>query len=138
MFYFVISFSRYGRIKYDSFNFSRSLFANYICFERKKGLLCEAGIKALGDTQTAGRAVSYEGLLENFIRSIIPDHFGIPMTEDASERIRLIGSRYSKGRGNRGVEWKDDTEKKKNGATPEIKAASELFLDRWYISLTNS
>jgi len=98
------------------------------------GSLCKAGSKALSATHT-GRAVNYEGLSKNLVSKVIPNHFGVPMTEDARERITIISSKYSKGRGNRKSKWKDDSERKKDRATPEIKQASELFLGSSYIQL---
>ena len=96
--------------------------------------MCEVATKKLEQSHY-GMAVNYDGIIDTLINHVIPDHYGITMEEDAEENILTIGSKYSKGRGKNAKEWKDDTKKKDDAATPEVREASSLFLDRWYTKL---
>ena len=60
--------------------------------------------------------------------SVITTHFGIEMSDTYSERIAAVGSKYSKGRGNRGKQWKDDSEAKDTTASEKVKDAADAYL----------
>ncbi|KAL3781698.1 hypothetical protein HJC23_009916 [Cyclotella cryptica] len=96
--------------------------------------LCESALKELRKT-TTGKAVEYDGLVDKLISDIIPNHFGIEMTSDARQRILDVSKTYSKNKGPRKSEWEEDSEKKEDRATKEIKDASELFMTESYTEL---
>ena len=74
--------------------------------------------------------VNYNVMVNNF--SMITSHFGMDMTDEYAERIEAVGSKYSKGRGHRGKEWKDDSEKKDTMANEKVKDAADEFLSDSY------
>mmetsp|Transcript_6077 Transcript_6077/g.6608 ORF Transcript_6077/g.6608 Transcript_6077/m.6608 type:complete len:442 (-) Transcript_6077:360-1685(-) len=96
------------------------------------GLLCESAYVALSEDSSYGVAVNYEDIVNKLISTVIPDHFDVEMTDERSENILAVSSRYSKGRGDRSKEWKEDSSKKERGATPEIRSASRNFLNKLY------
>ncbi len=91
-------------------------------------LLCDSAIKGIYEANNMGRSVNYEGLVQKLIDTIIPNHFRIPVTSQGKKNILEIGSRYSKGRGNRNKEWKEDSETKEKQASKEIRDAADYFL----------
>ena len=95
-------------------------------------LLCESAFQGLFESSMLGRPVNYENLVQNLIAHVIPDHFKVTMTDEGRDNILKVGSQYSKGRGNRHKEWKEDSKEKERLATPEIRDASEYFLQEIY------
>jgi hypothetical protein len=95
-------------------------------------LLCESAMQGLFESSMVGRPVNYENLVQNLIAHVIPDHFKITMTNEGEENILKVGSQYSKGRGTRHKEWKEDSIEKDRLATPEIREASKYFLQELY------
>lgn len=87
------------------------------------------------ENSSHGRAVNYDGIIDTLVSSTIPQHFKIAMNDERKENILAIGSKYSKGRGNRAGDFKDDNKKKENAATFEVREASALFLDELYEQL---
>jgi hypothetical protein len=96
--------------------------------------LCESATNAL-ERSKYGKAVNYDGIVNHMIKDTLPNHFKIPMTDANIENVVTIGSKYSKGRGNRAREFKDDNKKKEDAATPEVKEATEMFLNHWFNEL---
>jgi hypothetical protein len=97
-------------------------------------LLCESVIEAFHYSSN-GWAVNYENLIEKLIYEVIPEHFRITMTSERAENIRMISGTYSKGRGRKKHEWKEDSTEKERNASPEIRAAADLFLQDVYYEL---
>mmetsp|Transcript_2589 Transcript_2589/g.3882 ORF Transcript_2589/g.3882 Transcript_2589/m.3882 type:complete len:454 (+) Transcript_2589:45-1406(+) len=95
-------------------------------------LLLEPVSIAFEEVGMIGRPVNYENLVEKLVDHIIPEHFRILMTNQVRDNIMEISSNYSKGRGGRKKEWKEDSQEKEKNASPEIRDASELFLQKWY------
>lgn len=98
-------------------------------------LLCESAVRAIFDAGMIARPVNYENLIQKLVDHIIPDHFGVLMTEEGKNNIIEIGSRYSKGRGGKNREWKEDSHQKEMRASPEIRMAANYFLKEWYDTL---
>lgn len=96
--------------------------------------MCDSALNAL-ERSSIGKAVNYEGIIDNLIQHTIPDHFKILMTNERKEHILAVGSKYSKGRGNREGEFKNDNERKEDAATPAVKSASRVFLQPSYVKL---
>jgi hypothetical protein len=82
-----------------------------------------------------GVAVEYEGLVDKLIESIIPNHFGINVDESARQNILTVSQIYSKSKPGKSKDWEEDSENKDNRSTPEIRAASEKFLSKFYFEL---
>jgi len=99
--------------------------------------LCQAALTALETSNGMGLGVNYENLLNKLIEDVIPNHFHVPMTTERQQRIIEIGGRYSKGGGyfKRQEDWVEDSDKKENGSTPEMKEASEKYLYNLFKSL---
>ena len=94
-------------------------------------MLCESAVLALSRTKH-GHAVNYKDLLVSLTEKIIPYHFNIPITDAARQRITEISTKYSKGRGDKSKQWKEDSETKDAEASQEIRKASAVFLDKSY------
>jgi len=98
-------------------------------------LLCESALEGIFESNNMGRSVNYENIVHKLADHIIPDHFKVDVPSEAREQIFEVGSRYSKGRGNKGKEWTEDSEKKDKNATPQIKEAANYFLEDSYHQL---
>lgn len=79
-----------------------------------------------------GRGVNYADLPHILWTDVLPNHFGLTVTQDEIAAIQKISSMYSKGSGNRAKEWHEDARKKEEEASPEIRKAAELFLQSSY------
>lgn len=98
-------------------------------------LLCESAVDGIIDSNNMGRAVNYANIVQKLIDFIIPVHYNLDVSDEAKKNILEVGSRYSKGRGDRAKEWKDDSEKKEKSASPEVKEAAKYFLEELYDQL---
>ena len=96
--------------------------------------LCESALRELKNSNHRGRAVEYDGLIDKLLDDIIPNHFGVPIDDEARQLVLGVSKTYSKAK-NRGVDWVEDSEKKEAQSTPEIRGASELFLSKSYSDL---
>eukprot|EP00956_Cyclotella_meneghiniana_P008223 scaffold10954_cov74-Cyclotella_meneghiniana.AAC.2 len=96
--------------------------------------LCESALKELRKSST-GRAVEYDGLVDKLIADVIPNHFGVEMTEEAKQNILEVSKTYSKNKGSKKSEWSEDSEKKEERASKEIVDASETFMTKTYDEL---
>lgn len=83
---------------------------------------------ALERAPDMGVAVSYADLPNILYSDILPNHWDIAVSEEEKENILKISGVYSKGRGNRAGEWHEDSERKEEGASPEVRKAADLFL----------
>jgi len=99
-------------------------------------LLCESVVKAFAYSIN-GRAVNYENIVEKLVYHVIPEHFRITMTKERAENIYKISGTYSKGRGQKKHEWKEDSSEKERNASPQIREAADLFLQDLYDELEN-
>lgn len=88
--------------------------------------LCEAAVLSLQSSPVIGKAVNYNDLPQA-LYSIIPNHFGVPLSSEDKGRIKEISGTYSKGKGNK-RDWKEDSSQKEKEASEEVKSAADLFL----------
>ena len=84
---------------------------------------------------STGKAVEYDGLVEKLIADVIPNHFGIEMTDKAEQNIRDVSKTYSKNKGRKDSDWKEDSEKKEKHASKAIVDASDFFMAKSYEEL---
>lgn len=84
-------------------------------------MLCDSAVNNLQSEESLGRLVNYENLANKMIEHIIPEHFQLVMTDKRRENILQVSGQYSKGIGNRKKDWKDDTRKKEDLASPLFK-----------------
>ena len=96
--------------------------------------LCTSALAELRESST-GRAIEYDGLVDTLISDIIPNHFGVEMTDEGKENILEVSKTYSKNKGRKKSEWKEDSEKKEKHASKEIVDASEFFMTKSYEEL---
>lgn len=96
--------------------------------------LCLSALVELRKSST-GKAVEYDNLVEKLISDVIPNHFGLEMTEEGKQNILTVSKTYSKNKGQKSSEWKEDSEKKEQRASEEIVDASELFMSKSYAEL---
>jgi hypothetical protein len=75
-----------------------------------------------------GLSVSYDDFIEKFMDHILPDHFGVDLDDDMRDRIMNVSKLYSKGRGDRAGMFRQDSSRKEDLASEEVKAAAQLFL----------
>ena len=79
--------------------------------------------------------MEYDGLIDKLIDDIIPNHFGVPVGMESRQRIMEVSKTYSKARGDNDADWVEDSAKKDEQSTEEIRNASELFLSKSYSEL---
>lgn len=98
--------------------------------------LCQKAVGEILDSKGKGIAVNYKGMQQRMVEDIIPRHFNLKKELSASSKSRVdkVGATYSKGR-EEIKKWRDDSQKKEEGAWPELERASELFLLPWYEQL---
>uniref|UniRef100_A0A7S2S3F9 Sulfotransferase domain-containing protein n=1 Tax=Eucampia antarctica TaxID=49252 RepID=A0A7S2S3F9_9STRA len=89
--------------------------------------LCESAVSSLQSSPSYGKAVNYNLLPGILVDSIVPEHFGVPLSSADRARITEISSTYSKGKGE-AIEWKEDSSEKEKNASVEVKSAADLFL----------
>ena len=99
-----------------------------------KASLCESALRELRKSST-GRAVEYDGLVDKLIADVIPNHFGVEMTEEGKQNILEVSKTYSKNKGAKKSEWSEDSEKKEERASKEIVDASGTFMTKSYDEL---
>merc|ERR1712127_566182 len=90
-------------------------------------LLCDKAVSELNKPNSMGTAVNYENLVDTMVETILPEKFNMKMTNERRDRIIAISGHYSKGRGTKKREWKEDSEKKETMASAEVREASETF-----------
>jgi hypothetical protein len=102
--------------------------------------ICESAIKNLNDADGLGMAVNYhKDLTHDFIDTVFPKHFSVPLDQEAIDRVIKVSATYSKNRGEyMEGEFKSDSEKKKKMASEGIRQASSLFLEPSFHSLQTS
>lgn len=94
--------------------------------------LTESAVAAMQQSPM-GRAVNYVDLPNILYEDILPNHFEVPVSDEAKERMIKISGEYSKSRGKEsGQEWHEDSEAKEAKASPEVREAAELFLEKSY------
>jgi hypothetical protein len=89
-------------------------------------------VAALERAPEAGVAVDYADLPEILYTTILPNQWNILITAQEVANIVQISSIYSKGRGSQAAEWHEDSERKEEAASAEIRKAAELFLQDSY------
>jgi hypothetical protein len=100
--------------------------------------LCESAIKNLNDADGLGMAVNYhKDLVHDFLDTVFPKHFNVPLDQEAIDRVIKVSGTYSKNRGRQG-EFKADSEEKEKKASNGIRKASSLFLDPSFHTLQDS
>ena len=100
--------------------------------------LCESAIKNLNDADGLGMAVNYhKDLVHDFLDTVFPKHFNVPLDDAARDRVIAISGTYSKNRGRHG-EFKSDVEEKEKNASDGIRSASSLFLEPSFHTLEDS
>jgi len=93
----------------------------------------ESAVKNLDDNAIP---VNYKELPDILYEKIIPDMFGVPISEENLKFIEETAHLYSKGRGKlANQEFKDDSAKKEKAATQAIRDAAQLFLAESYEAL---
>ena len=96
--------------------------------------LCTSALAELRESST-GKAVEYDGLVDTLISDIIPNHFGVEMTDEDKQNILEVSKTYSKNKGRKKSKWEEDSEKKEKHASKEIIQASEFFMTKSYEEL---
>ena len=99
--------------------------------------LCEAAVKQAKESNGVGRVVNYNNLVNTLMEDLIPKHFlNIESLSDNSKaNILRVSEHYSKGRGQKGRAWKEDSEQKEITAWDELKDASAMYLQPSYMEL---
>jgi hypothetical protein len=96
--------------------------------------LCQSALVELRKSST-GKAVEYDGLVDKLITDVIPNHFGVEMTDEGKNNILEVSKTYSKNKGVKKSEWEEDSEKKEKRAGKDIVDASEFFMTKSYKEL---
>ena len=100
--------------------------------------LCESAIMNLNDADGLGMAVNYhKDLVHDFLDTVFPKHFNVPLDQEAIDRVIKVSGTYSKNRGRQG-EFKADSEEKEKKASDGIREASSLFLEPSFHTLQDS
>lgn len=100
--------------------------------------ITETAVVALQEAESQGMAVNYKDLPDAFYQEILPSWLGRDLDEAEVSRIEQTSGQYSKGRGQKAGEFKDDSQKKERTATNEVRLAAETFLLPSYQALERS
>ena len=77
-----------------------------------------------------GRFVNYADLPDILWKSILPDYFHIPLNSIHYKEMTKAAEVYSKGRGIKAnKEWHEDSTRKQDKVSVEIKEAANTFLE---------
>lgn len=93
--------------------------------------LCTAAYKEYSNNPKMGRFVNYVDLPHVLLDSIFPHHFNIDVGPGEEERVNSVCKVYSKSR-KAGQTWEEDSKKKDDNASPEIRSASFKYLEGVY------
>eukprot|EP00547_Thalassionema_nitzschioides_P004355 CAMPEP_0194216634 /NCGR_PEP_ID=MMETSP0156-20130528/19395_1 /TAXON_ID=33649 /ORGANISM="Thalassionema nitzschioides, Strain L26-B" /LENGTH=447 /DNA_ID=CAMNT_0038945453 /DNA_START=87 /DNA_END=1430 /DNA_ORIENTATION=- len=99
--------------------------------------LCEAALLGLERASSKGLAVNYASLPGVMWETVLPQHFDIPLMEDAAvERMQALSGVYSKGfRGRQNKEWIHDSKEKQERSSSSMREAADLFMQPYYNQL---
>lgn len=97
--------------------------------------ITESAVEAMQREPHLGTPVNYAKLPEILYKDILPNKFGVALTQEEIDNIIKISAVYSKGTGSRKGEFKDDSEAKEQLASEEVREAASLFLDESYAIL---
>ena len=107
--------------------------------------ICQSALWNLSDADGLGLAVEYNpNLVNDFLGTIFPKHFHLPVDDEATKRVLAIAGTYSKNRGGgkrvkeKGGKFVPDGDEKERKASDEMKEAAALFLLPTYEQLTES
>lgn len=107
--------------------------------------ICQSALWNLIDADGLGVAVEYNpNLVDDFLGTIFPKHFHIPVDDEANKRVLAIAGTYSKNRGGgkrvkqKGGKFVPDGDEKERKASDEMKEAAALFLLPTFEQLTET
>lgn len=93
--------------------------------------MCDAAIDEFRRNDEFARFVNYVNLPDLMWESILPNHFNVDEVD--LDNMKLVATKYSKGRGDMaGKEWKDDSKYKQDRANSDIRSAAQSFLQERY------
>jgi hypothetical protein len=72
--------------------------------------------------------IDYAKLPATLWEDIFPKILGRPLTDTEVSNMEAVSTMYSKGRGNKKKEFKDDSEKKEHAASEAVREAAEKFM----------
>lgn len=87
--------------------------------------LTESAVRNLNDMAIP---VDYATLPSVLWEQIFPQIWGRPLSQTEISNMEAVSTTYSKGRGNKKKEFKDDSEKKESLASEEVRDAAEKFM----------
>ena len=99
------------------------------------GTITESAVDAMQRQPHLGTPVNYVQLPDILYKDILPNKFGVKLSQEEIDNIVQISGVYSKGTGGRSGEFKSDSEAKEHSATTEVKEAAHLFMDESYAIL---
>lgn len=94
--------------------------------------ITESAVTAMQREPHLGTPVNYVNLPDILYKDIIPNKFGVQLSQAEIDNIIRVSSVYSKGTNGRKKEFKDDSKTKEKLASVEVREASHLFLDDSY------
>lgn len=94
--------------------------------------ITESAVTSMQREPHLGTPVNYVNLPHVLYDLVLPQKFGVELSEEEIANIKKISGVYSKGTGGRQGEYKDDTEEKEHLATKEVREAAQLFLEESY------
>lgn len=98
------------------------------------GALTDTALQSAQRSNGVGLVVNYDTLPQSLYETILPEKFGVPTGPQEIERIQTIAGTYSKGKGEK-IEWKEDSTRKEEAASEEVKKAAETFMQDSYNDL---
>mmetsp|Transcript_10659 Transcript_10659/g.25424 ORF Transcript_10659/g.25424 Transcript_10659/m.25424 type:complete len:505 (+) Transcript_10659:240-1754(+) len=87
--------------------------------------LTESAVRNLNDMAIP---VDYAKLPSMLWEEIFPKIWGRPLTQTEISNMEAVSGTYSKGRGNKKKDFKDDSQKKEQSASEEVRDAAEKFM----------
>lgn len=97
--------------------------------------ITETALQNVEQSNHYGMPVNYASLPASMYERIVPNHLGVKTTQREIDNIIQVSSQYSKGRGEKKMEWQEDSVKKEEGASPEIRNAAKSFMFESYEKL---
>jgi len=101
------------------------------------GCICDCVLTAVETSETTGKLLNYDNLIEDFITDIAPNHFGLNLGTKEVRRMEHARTIYSKSRDEE-IAWVEDGVKKQDLATDTIRKASTDYLAFSYVQLEDA
>lgn len=96
----------------------------------------ERNVEKDGSQYATSRFINYSRMPSIVWEDVLPNHFGVPVTQSMIGKMKLAATLYSKGRGEKAnQEWAEDSTKKQNTASSDVIKASQFYVGDIYTKM---